>query len=237
MTTMKTKFFCVILASFLLATSSFSQNNFTILYKQGNIKNNLDEYKKPKSEIKWSGKFNVTEFTVKDSITFFETLETIEANDELNLKSLKKTRKNKVLGKAFMPNSVYCDYAKNICIEEIEWKDETYLVKDEITNRQKTWSLSEEQKLVFGYACKKAEQYGENAKLEKIIWYSENIKCNLSCDGDLQIPGVVLEMYDVKTGILTTAIDLVIETNPMMMPSKGTAITRAEFNKLAKGKR
>lgn len=214
-----------------------AQNNLTVLYKQGKIKNNLEEYKSAKTDLKWNGSYKVNEFTIKDSITFYETIETFEPSDELNIKSVKKTRKSKVLGKSFVPNSIYCDYSKNIIIEEVEWKDETYLVKDNIENRQKTWSLNETQKLVFGYACKKAEQYDSDGKLEKIVWYSENVKCNLSCDGDMSIPGVILEVYDVKNETLTTAVDLQIETNPMQMPTKGTAISRAEFTKLTKGKR
>jgi GLPGLI family protein len=124
-----------------------------------------------------------------------------------------------------------------LTIEEVEWKDETYLVKDNIENCQKTWSLSIEQKLVFGYACKKAEQFGENGKVEKIVWYSENLPCNLSYTGDMSIPGVILETFDANSNILTTAIDLQIETNAMIMPTKGTVISKAEFKKIAKGKR
>jgi GLPGLI family protein len=139
-------------------------------------------------------------------------------------------RKNKVRGKNFVPNASYCNYASGLSLDEVEWKDENYLVKDNIGNKQIEWVLSEETRTIFGYPCKQA--YIKNGEdIEKIVWYTENFKCNYSASGDTTVPGTILETYYPKTGKLITAIDLQIETNPIMVPKVGTPIKQEEFIK------
>ena len=229
---------CLILMSFLLITNiSIAQTKLTLLYKTGKIKGDVKDYVKPNNPTKWSGKFSIDEFTINDSITFYETAENYDEKDEYTLKALKKARKNKIPGKNFMVGATYCNYASGIYIDEIEWKDDTYLVKDNIKNKQKAWLFADESKHVLGYPCKQAYiQNGED--VEMVAWYTTNFKCNYSNTGDTTIPGTILEIYNTKTGILSTAIDLQIETSPILMPLKGGAlVTKDAFDKIKKNKK
>jgi GLPGLI family protein len=230
-----TSVFCVVF--FLAFTINVTaQTKLTILYKQGNIKTSLSEYLKPNNTIKWSGNYSIAEFTISDSITFFETLETYDEKDEFSMKTLLRGRKNKVRGKAFSPNASYCNYIKGISLNQIEWKDENYLVKDVISNKQEDWVLSEEIRTIFGYPCKQA--YIRNGEeIERVVWYTENFKCNYSASGDTTIPGTILETYYPKTGKLVTAIDLQIEVNAIMVPKVGILVTRDAFDKIKKNKK
>jgi GLPGLI family protein len=228
------RLFCLVF--FLALTISITaQTKLTILYKRGNAKTSLSEYLKQASPIKWGGNYSIEEFTISDSISFLETVESFDEKDEFSLKTLLRGRKNKVRGKAFAPNSSYCNYVKGICLEQIEWKDENYLVKDVIANKQEDWVLSEETRAIFGYPCKQA--YIKNGdEIERIVWYTENFKCNYSASGDTTVPGTILETFYPKTGKLVTAIDLQIEVNAIMVPKVGILVTRDAFDKIKKNK-
>ena len=222
---------------FVILTSTVTaQTKLTILYKRGNVKTSLTDYLKPNNTIKWSGNYSIEEFTISDSITFLETVESFDEKDEFSLKTLMRGRKNKIRGKAFVPNASYCNYASGINLEQIEWKDENYLIKDAIVNKQIEWVLSEETRTIFGYPCKQA--YIKNGEdIERIVWYTENFKCSYSASGDTTVPGTILETYYPKTGKLVTAIDLQIEVNAIMVPKVGILVTRDAFNKISKNKK
>lgn len=215
----------------------YAQTKLSILYKKGGIKGSLADYLKPNNPIKWSGKFSIEEFIINDTLTSYETAESFEDKDEYTVKAIRKSRRNKIPGKAFIPNATYCNYAQGSNIEAIEWKDENFFVKDNIENKQKVWNLSEDSKVVLGYPCKQASLL-KDGETEVIVWYTENFKCNLSCDGDSSLPGTILETYYPKKGIAITAIDLQIETNNVLMPSKGgIMVTKDEFLKIQKNKK
>ena len=229
----------------LIATALFlacsnnatAQTKLSILYKEGKIKSNLDDYKKPNNPVKWSGKFSIDEFTISDSITYYETVETYDEKDEYTVKSIRKARKNKPVGKAFIPHSSYCNYAAGFNLEEVEWKEDNYLVKTPIANQQKNWMFTEETKIIFGYNCKQAMLMND-AETEMVVWYTNALKCNYSINGDTSLPGTILETYIPKTNTLATIIDLQIDVNPILIPSKGAIlVTQEEFIKLKKNKK
>ncbi len=214
-----------------------AQTKLTILYKHGNIKGSTEDYKKPNNPVKWSGKYVIDEFTINDSTTYYQPTETFEATDEFSMAAYKRTRKNKVLGKTFAPNTVYCNYAAGTTLEAIEWKDDTYFVKDTIPNRQQVWVLGDETKTVFGYPCKFAYTMKDD-QIDMMVWYTENFKCSLSNNGDNSLPGTVLETYYPKSNTLITAIDLQIETSPIALNLKNAKpISQQEFSKVKKNKK
>lgn len=230
---------CCLVVLILLCQSVFAQTKLVILYREGKIKNNITDYLKPNTPIKWSGNYSIDEFTINDSITYYEKVETYDEKDEFVLKTFKRGRKTKVLGKSFVPGSVYCNYANGTTTEEVEWKDDNYLVKDKIESKQQTWMLIDETKVVNGYNCKKAGIFNaETNEMEVIVWYTDAFKCSYSKTGDTALAGIILETYVSKTNTLTTAIDVQIEPNPIMLPSKGVIIvTKEEFEKLKKNKK
>ncbi len=234
-TTSRVSLFCLVF--FLALTINVTaQTKLTILYKRGNAKTSLSEYLKQANLIKWSGHYSIEEFTISDSISFLETVESYDEKDEFSLKTVMRGRKNKVRGKAFSPNASYCNYIKGISLEQIEWKDENYLVKDVIGNKQEDWILSEETRTIFGYPCKQA--YIKNGEeIERVVWYTENFKCNYSASGDTSVPGTILETYYPKTGKLVTTIDLQIEVNAIMVPKVGILVTKDAFDKIKKNKK
>jgi len=223
---------------FCCSNNVFAQTKLTILYKNSAIKGSQVDYLKPNSIAKYSGKFSIDEFTINDTITYYQTVESFEEKDEFTVKAIKKLRNGKPIGKTFIPHSSYCNYATGINIKAVEWKDNNYLVKDAIANKQKIWNLTEDTKTVFGYACKQAFTLNGEEK-DMIVWYTESLKCNLSSTGDSSLPGLILETYYPKTGILISAIDLQIETNSILSPiSKiGTLVTKDEFEKIKKSKK
>ena len=227
--------FCSITLVFIGFNQTIAQTKLSILYKQGTIKGSVTDYLKPNSATKWNGKFSVYEFAIADTISYYEPLETYEEGDEMTVKAVRKSRKNKIMGKSFKPNSIYCNYATGVFIEAIEWKDENYLVKDNISNKQKIWGLSEETKVVLGYPCKLAYTM-LNGEKDLVVWYTENFKCSYSNNGDTSLPGTILETYIPKSNTLITAIDLQIETSPITLP-KAITVTQEAFDKIKKNKK
>jgi GLPGLI family protein len=231
----------IVLFLFFAANSnlSFAQTKLTILYKKGAIKGSNDEYLKPNNTIKWSGKFSIDEFTINDSITYYQTIQEFEDKEEYTIKSLKKSRANKILCKSFVLNANYCNYAAGYNIEAIEWKDENYQVKTPIENKQKVWEVTEEKKVVLGYNCSKAIKLYENNEVEMVVWFFADFKCNYSNNGDTSLPGIALETYYPKSRILITAIDLQIETNNILTPTAkiGKLVSNLEFEKIKKNKK
>jgi GLPGLI family protein len=234
---MKSKIFSALTLAFsLVCVAGIAQTKLTILYKHGTIKSGLSEYLKPNNQIKWTGKYNIDELTISDSLVFLDPLETYDEKDEFTLKAVLRGRKNKVRGKNFVENASYCNYSSGVCLQQIIWKDDNYLVKDKIENQQKQWILSEEKRTIFGYPCKQAFiQNGEN--IEKVVWYTENFKCSYTADGDTSVPGTILETFIPKHNTLITAIDLQIETGAIVTPKAGTLITRQDFDKKRGNKR
>jgi len=229
-----------LLMSYLLTSNiSFAQTKLTILYKKGAIKGSKEDYLKPNNPIRWSGKFSVDEFTINDSITYYQTIQEFEDKEEYTIKSLKKSRMNKMLGKSFVLHSNYCNYAAGFNIEAIEWKDDNYQVKTPIENKQKIWDVTEEKKVVLGYNCIKATKLNADNEIETIAWFFPDFKCNYSNNGDTSLPGIILETFTPKSGILITAIDLQIETNTIITPTAkiGRLVSKDEFEKIKKSKK
>jgi GLPGLI family protein len=222
----------------LVNTISIAQTKLTILYKRGNIKGSTADYLKPTNTIKWSGKFSIDEFIINDSITYYQTIQEFEDKEEYTVKALKKARMNKLVGKSFVLHSSYNNYAAGINIEAIDWKDNNYLLKTAIENKQKIWDVTEEKKVVLGYNCTKATKLNADNEVEKIAWFFPDFKCNYAADGDSSLPGTILETYYPKLGALITAIDLQIETNAILTPTSkmGMIISKDEFEKIKKTK-
>lgn len=221
-------------------STSFAQTKLTILYKKGNIKGSKDDYLKPNNPTKWSGKFSIDEFTINDSITYYQTIQEFEDKEEYTIKSLKKSRMNKVLGKSFVLHSNYCNYASGYNVEAIEWKDDNYLVKTNVTEKQKIWDITtEEKKVVLGYNCSKATKLNADNEIETVAWFFADFKCNYSNSGDSSLPGIILETYTPKSGTLITAVDLQIETNAIIAPTAkiGKLVSKDEFEKIKKNKK
>ena len=229
-----------LLLIFVVFTNVISaQTKLTILYKNGKIKGSKEEYLKTNSVAKWAGKFSIDEFTISDSITYYQTVESFEEKDEFTIKGIKKSRNNKPLGKNFVLGANYCNYASGFNIQAIEWKDNNYLVKTPVADKQKIWNTSEEKKVVLGYNCSKATKLNDNNEVELIVWYFTDFKCTYSSDGDSSLPGIILESYYPKTNTLITAIDLQIETNIIMTPTAklGTLVSQIDFEKIKKNKK
>ncbi len=231
----------VISIAFLITISNniIAQTKLTILYKKGSIKGSKEDYLKPNNTTKWTGKFSIDEFTINDSITYYQTIQEFEDKEEYTIKSLKKTRLNKMLSKSFVLHSNYCNYATGYNIEAIEWKDDNYLVKTPIENKQKIWDITEDKKVVLGYNCIKATKLNANNEVETIAWFFADFKCSYSNNGDSSLPGIILETYVPKSNTLITAIDLQIETNTVLAPTAkiGKLVTKEEFEKIKKNKK
>jgi GLPGLI family protein len=121
-----------------------------------------------------------------------------------------------------------------------------YIVNDTLTNEN--WTLSNETKIILGYACRKAttqlvrwtkqmQFINEEMKLDSVLdtipivaWYAEGFGINAGPEATGVLKGMILE-YDVDNGrihTVATEVSKTVKPKEIKMP-KGKQVTAAEY--------
>lgn len=192
-----------------------------------------------------------------DSIAVFKTLAEEEAPDPFAGGNGGVVVR---MGGPGMGGDSYRNYAKGTSIQSNEMAGKAYLVTDSI--KRSGWKLSQEQKTILGYTCYKATRKANAAaprlrmmtmgpdgaqkdstatgsskprEVEVVAWYCPDLASPAGPDLLGYLPGVVLEV-DTDNGLnVIKAVEIKVTTNKkdFKEPTKGKAITREEFGKLA----
>ena len=231
-----------------------AQNKLTIIY--GGCGNCLSDATTLGDSINYKIMLNhyrlYSEYTINDSIDFFDYVVYIQnPSVEFDLAKVKEGRKHIILGDVLGTNSyrVTNNYKTKLRYERATIQKEfknmndgkqyrktvCYVIVDSIKNRIKKWTLTDNRKKILGYECKQAFLIKDDMII-KDVWYTTELNCNFSNNGDLDLglDGVILEEYLPRIKSFTTAIDIEKNARPIIYPKykKRDLLDRKQFDKI-----
>lgn len=118
--------------------------------------------------------------------------------------------------------AVFKDVAEGVVIAEQEYVARRYYVSDSSWTRD--WQIAGEKKDILGYECLKA-MVGDSIT----AWFAPEIPIADGPDTFWGLPGLILELHDVKETYVCVAIEQSDEK--VKMPKAGKTMTVAEFQK------
>lgn len=130
---------------------------------------------------------------------------------------------------------VYTDVANGIIVQQRDLMGKTFLIKD--TLQASDWHVSDEQKLVSGVMCQKAELYTDSDTI--VAWFTPQIPVSTGPAGFAGLPGLIVHVSMDGGNYQITATNIVkrpIGKKEIKAPTKGKTITEEEFNALQERK-
>jgi GLPGLI family protein len=128
-------------------------------------------------------------------------------------------------------NNIYTNKEKNQLIQSTEFFGKYFLITGDLNTKK--WKLSNEQKQILGYTCKKASLVDTSQQLT--AWFTSEIPFHGGPGGNANLPGMVLGI-DIDNGqrtILATKINFKeIKEGEIIKPEKGKKVTATEFKKI-----
>ena len=128
-------------------------------------------------------------------------------------------------------NKLFKDLEAGTKVEQRDIFDKMFLIKDELTSYE--WKLGSGQKEILGYMCQQATFEDSTRKVE--AWFSPQIPVSGGPGNLGQLPGMILEININDGARLIKAVDVKTdkpEKSKLKAPSKGKAVTQAEFDKI-----
>ncbi len=122
-------------------------------------------------------------------------------------------------------------------IEQREVMDSTFLIVD--TLRTIPWVLGEGSKKIVGFECKKATLNDSTVNRNPLeVWYTESITLATGPQGLYGLPGMILEV-NINNGEIVATAKMAemrrIKASDVKKPTKGTVLTRAQWQQRMKG--
>lgn len=128
-------------------------------------------------------------------------------------------------------STYYKDLSQNKLLEQTSFFGKDFLVEDTINNFK--WKVSAgEQKSILGYTCMKA--YYKDSLNNLVVFFTPQIPLAFGPDIYGGLPGIILELQSAKQHIIATEINL--GNVSIKQPSKGSKMTRKEFEKIKEDK-
>lgn len=128
-------------------------------------------------------------------------------------------------------NRVYRDLDKDLLVESKEFFGRSFLIKEK--PEPKRWKLTDEQKQILGYNCRKA-LLQDTAK-QVVAWFCPQIQLPFGPAQYADLPGMILEV-SMDNGDRTYVASKITMGKPdekkMEIPSKGKSVTRKEYDKI-----
>lgn len=125
---------------------------------------------------------------------------------------------------------LYRNYTNMQVHEQTELEDKTYIIDDTIHAMQ--WKLSDETKTILDHVCKKATTKTERG-FDVTAWYAADMPVPVGPEGFGGLPGAILSVDVNNADIVYTATEINGDANEKELkePSKGTHLSRADFDK------
>lgn len=132
---------------------------------------------------------------------------------------------------------VYRELKTGKAIEKRDLMGKTFIINKE--PKKTAWKLTDEQKTILGYNCRKAVFTDSTGTAE--AWFTPELPIASGPSVFSQLPGLILEIKEsrenkVSRSIVATDIKFQ-ETTDITPPSKGKEVTEEEFRKIAEEKR
>lgn len=126
-------------------------------------------------------------------------------------------------------NKFYRDLENGRIVESREFMGRFFLIDEEAARQQ--WKLSGEQKTILGYPCQKAVLQDTSRSVQ--AWFSPQIPVSIGPGEFADLPGMILELSNGDRSVVATKIELkAVPKDGIEKPTKGKAVTKAEFKKI-----
>lgn len=132
-------------------------------------------------------------------------------------------------------NRVYRNLDKDELIESREFFGRNFLIKEK--PEPKRWKLSDEQKQILGYNCRKAVL--QDTSKQVTAWFAPQLRFSFGPALFADLPGMILEVSTDNGDRTYTAARINFkkpEEIKIEIPSKGKSVTRKEFDKTVEEK-
>lgn len=99
------------------------------------------------------------------------------------------------------------------------------------------WKMTNEEKIIVGYTCKKAIKYDGDKKI--IAWYASEILVASGPSMYSKLPGLILEVNSNNGEIIITAENVELSSKynkEIVAPTKGKKVTLQKFNEIKSAK-
>lgn len=211
---------------FLIPVISFSQEKFKVEYERRyftKIEGNSEQYRLMEE--------------VYSKPTY---LELIGDSDHCTIKEIQKIDNSQgpkyqmqVVG-GYQDRETYLDFKTNQKLVSREMEGKVFLVNSPINTSD--WIITRETKKINGFQAKKATLVKDGVSYE--VWFSTDIKSKCGPDEAFGLPGLVLEFTRIfienPDSYATFKLENIVLNNELKfaVPTKGRAMTEAEFKKL-----
>lgn len=128
-------------------------------------------------------------------------------------------------------NILYTDFVKKIVIEKKEFMGKDFLINDSV--KLFSWKIKPEQKMILGYSCQKAIYEADSTKIE--AWFTPVIAVPGGPASYGNLPGLILEVNNLKTKELITATEIKtedVDPSGFVAPTGGKKVNSTEFKKI-----
>jgi GLPGLI family protein len=170
-------------------------------------------------------------FNEKESL-FMDAIQQKEGDGDVNVHSDNEAGDMQFQVKMARPeNRQWHDLETGKAIESTEFFGRFFLISEE--PKKMKWKLGTEQKQILGYACQKAVLQDTTRKVE--AWFTSQIPVAVGPGEFGDLPGLILEMSMMggDRTIVATKVDLKkLDAKAIEKPTKGKAVTRAEYTKI-----
>lgn len=132
-------------------------------------------------------------------------------------------------------NTLYTDMASNVALNAREFFGREFLITG--APKDYAWKLTGEQKKIGEYSCFKALL--QDTAQQVAAWFTPQIPLGIGPAGWGKLPGMILEV-DIDNGqrtIVATSVQLgAVAEGEIVKPTKGRAVTQAEFDAIEAAK-
>jgi GLPGLI family protein len=185
--------------TFLIASASFSQRNYTVVYRSTYL--DADTI----NPLKMYAAFHLV---VQDTFAFCYYPESLRKFQHDSTK----------LGAAYFPKGAYFNSKENIVINQEGFYEKP---KSQYLRVRKTnlgnWKILPGEKNILGYKCKKATAVIDGSKLT--VWFTEELPCNYGPYSMTSLPGTILEQLRNDNGLLSMAIGVASSNREIVEPN------------------
>ncbi|MFK8164122.1 MAG: GLPGLI family protein [Lewinella sp.] len=128
-----------------------------------------------------------------------------------------------------MDGGIYKNTRKSLLVETRDVFGKLFLIKDSLVRPE--WTILEEQKVIQGYTCIKAELKAKRGK--STAWFTPEIPVNLGPGDFWGLPGFILQVNTGRMKITCTELKINAGTAAVIVPpKKGKEITLEEYKKI-----
>lgn len=225
---------------YLFSIQCLSQEGIEVIYKyESNFKKEI-----PKDNL--YGKVLLLAKKTLPNYDFVLTATNIKSkygfNDRMSNDAFPEAIKSMVFGTANSDGVFYSNVDSNISIEERKAFGNLYKIISDFDDL--SWEISDEQKMISGYQCKKATlEFNSGSKYNKaqnrniVAWFAPKLNYPFGPIGYRGLPGLIIELnvnWNYAYRIKISSLKFLKEKPTINEPCEGKSISKEDFKVLGR---